>query len=125
MGPAMTPLEAFSAQPAHLKAWLLWLFTINASSLFFARYVEARWVLAAMVANLASMMLLLNLYGGGHHMGIPHVVFWTPLLGYLVMRRKTITKQTSPYAAWVALLFVTDAISLVMDYATLAKWAFA
>lgn len=118
----MTPLEVFAAQPAGLKAWLLWMFSINAASILFARRIEARWVLAAMVLNLTSMMVLLNLYGGGHHMSLPHAILWTPLLVYLARHARLIASQSRVYAVWAALLFCSNGASLAVDYANVAKW---
>lgn len=120
----MTPLEAFAAQPAGLKAWLLWLFLVNALSVLFIRHTEARWVLAAMVLNVASMAAMLRLYGGGHHMSLPHVVLWSPLLVYLARHARSIASQSRLYAVWAALLFVSDAVSLAFDYTSIAKWIF-
>lgn len=121
----MTPLEAFAAQPAGLKVWLLWLFSINAVSIVFVRRHEARWVLAAMVLNVFSMALLMRLYGGGHHMSLPHVVLWTPLLAYIAMCSSAIAKQPRIYVVWAVLLSLSDAASLVLDYISLLHWVLA
>ncbi len=67
------------------------------------------------------MQLLLRLYGTGHHLSLPHVVFWTPLLIYLFLRRKSLLAW-SPFGVWCVLLFLTDLASLVLDYASVAKW---
>ena len=78
-------------------------------------------MLAATVANVVSMRLLLGLYGTGHHLSLPHIVFWTPLLAYLFARRKLLLVR-SPFGVWCVLLFLTDLASLVLDYASIAKW---
>jgi hypothetical protein len=121
----MTPIEVFAAQPAGLKAWLLWLFTINVLSVLFVRRIEARWVLGAMLLNLAGMTTLLALCGGGHHMSLPHVVLWTPLLVYLVFRAPLLNTQPKPYAAWLGALSVSNAISLAFDYVNVARLVLA
>ena len=118
----MSPIEVFAAQPPFLKAWLLWLFAINVASVVFLRRVEARWVLLAMILNVAGMAALPRFYGGGPHMSLPHVVLWTPLLVYLARRRHLVGNLPRPYAAWAALLFCSNAVSLVLDYANIAKW---
>ena len=119
----MTPLEAFAAQPAGVKAWVAWLFLVNAASVLFVRRSEARWVLAAMVLNILGMAALLRLYGGGPHTSLPHVVLWTPLLVYLGLRAKRIAAGPRVYAAWAVLLFCSDGISLVLDTLNVARWA--
>lgn len=121
----MTPIEVFAAQPAGLKAWLLWLFAVNVASLFFVRRIEARWVLGATLLNLAGMVSLLKLYGGGHHMSLPHVILWTPLLIYLAHRARVLRTHPKPYGAWLIALFVSDAISLGFDYMNIAKLVLA
>ena len=121
----MTPIQAFAAQTGSLKAWLLWLFAVNVASIFFVRRIEARWVLGAMVLNVAAMITLLRLYGGGHHMSLPHVVLWTPLLVYLAWRARLLGTQPRAYAAWLVALFVSDAVSLGFDYVSVARWVLA
>ena len=90
-------------------------------SILFARRVEARWVLAAMLLNLISMTILMNLYGGGHHMSLPHVILWTPLLVYLAIRAKLIRMQSHSYFVWAALLFCSNGVSLVLDWKNIVK----
>ena len=116
----MSVIEVLAAQPAPMKAWLAWMFAINFCSVFFLRHVPARWVLAATAANVVSMQLLLRLYGTGHHLSLPHVVFWTPLLIYLFSRRNSLLAR-SPFGVWCVLLFLTDLASLVLDYAAVVK----
>jgi hypothetical protein len=116
----MSVMEVLAAQPAPMKAWLAWMFAINFCSVFFLRHVPARWVLAATAANIASMQLLLRLYRTGRHLSLPHVVFWTPLLIYLFLRRNSLLAR-SPFGVWCILLFLTDLASLVLDYASVVK----
>jgi len=104
-----------------MQAWLAWMFAVNASSVFFWRRFPARWVLAAVPANMAAMLVLVRLYGPGHHISLPHIVFWTPLLAYLVFMRREVFER-SPFGIWMACLFATDAISLVLDYRSVVQW---
>ena len=116
----MSPIEVLAHQSAPMKAWLAWMFAANLCSVFFLRHYAARWVLAATVANVLSMQLLLRLYGTGHHLSLPHVLFWTPLMIYLYSRRKTLLRW-SPFGVWCAILFLTDTSSLVLDYIAIVK----
>lgn len=116
----MTPFEVLAAQPGGMRLWLGWMFAVNFSSLFFLRRVAARWVLAAAIANAVSMRILLGLYGTGHHLSLPHVVFWTPLLVYLSIKRYSLVER-SPFGVWFVCLFVTDATSLALDYLAALK----
>jgi hypothetical protein len=116
----MSVIEVLAAQSVPMKAWLAWMFAANFCSVFFLRHVVARWVLAAMAANVLSMQLLFRLYGTGHHLSLPHVVFWTPLLIYIFFRRNTLLAR-SPFGVWCVIVFMTDLASLVLDYAAVAK----
>jgi hypothetical protein len=116
----MSTVEVLAAQSAPMKAWLAWMFATNLSSVFFLRHVPARWVLAATAANVLSMQLLLRFYGTGPHLSLPHVVFWTPLLLYLFSRRNALLGW-SPLGVWCVVLFLTDVVSLVLDYAAVVK----
>ncbi|MEZ5501850.1 MAG: hypothetical protein R3E50_04030 [Halioglobus sp.] len=118
----MTLPEAFSAQKPALQIWVIWMFGINFCSIFFLRQREARWVLAAMLVNLLWMGALMQVYGRGHHMSLPHVIIWTPLLFYLARRYRAIAGRRTVYAAWTGLVVITIAISLVMDYHNLWNW---
>jgi hypothetical protein len=116
----MSTFDVLAAQSMPMKAWLAWMFAINLSSVFFLRHIPARWVLAATAANVISTQLLLTLYGTGHHLSLPHVVFWTPLLIYLFSRRNALMGW-SPFGVWCVVLFLTDITSLVLDYAAVIK----
>jgi hypothetical protein len=117
----LSPLEVLLAQSAPMQAWLAWMFAVNFSSVLFLRRVQARWAAAAMAGNLIAMQALVRLYGTGHHLALPHIVFWSPLLVYLFLQRRRILDKT-PFGIWAGLLFATDAISLALDYASVFKW---
>ncbi len=116
----MSAIDLLAAQSAPMKAWIAWMFAINLCSIFFLRRVAARWVLAATVCNVVSTRLLFGLYGAGHHLSLPHVLSWTPLLIYLFLQRQSLLTR-SPFGVWCTLLFLTDGVSLVLDYAAVAK----
>lgn len=104
-----------------MQAWLAWMFAVNFSAVFFLRRTQARWILAAAVGNQIGMQTLLRLYGTGPHLALPHVVLWSPLLAYLFLQRRALL-QATPYGIWACLLFATDGVSLVLDYASVFKW---
>ena len=104
-----------------MQAWLAWMFLVNFSSVLFLRRVQARWAAAAMACNLAGMQALVRLYGTGHHLALPHIVFWSPLLAYLFLQRRHILEKT-PFGIWACLMFATDGVSLLLDYRTAFKW---
>jgi hypothetical protein len=119
----MSTFDVLAAQSLPMKVWLAWMFAINFSSVLFLRHIPARWVLAATAANVMSTQLLLRLYGTGHHLSLPHVVFWTPLLIYIFSQRNSLLAW-SPLGVWCIALFLTDMTSLVLDYAAVTKLLF-
>lgn len=117
----MSPLEVLLAQTAPMQAWLAWMFLVNFASVLFLRRVQARWAAAAMACNLVAMLTLVRIYGTGHHLALPHIVFWSPLLVYLILQRQRILEKTR-FGIWVVLMFATDSVSLLLDYRTVFKW---
>lgn len=112
------------SQPNGVRAWLTWMFAINASAVFFLRHIPARWVLAAVPVNMLAMQLLLRFFGRGHHLSLPHVLLWTPLLIYLYCRRQELLAQPMT-RLWLMALFATDAVSLLFDYSSVIHWLLA
>lgn len=118
----MSPLETFQALPTAVKLWLMWLFLLQLGAFAFWSKPGARWVLLALLANMASMVALQHFFGRGPHMSLPHVLFWTPLLAYFVARRGDVWRQGRFYAVWCALLCSSVAVSLVIDYQSVLRW---
>jgi len=116
-------LEHFSAfqantaqYPQYLQIWLNWLVAINlASVLFIFHKPQARWVLLAMIGNVAFMMFLFSQVGFVRLLGLSHIIFWTPLLIYLAMRKGTLN-VTSISGIYFIVVFVSNLASLVLDY---------
>ena len=117
----MSPFDVVLVQSPPVQAWLAWMFLVNFSSVFFLRRVQARWTAAAMACNLAGMQALVRLYGAGHHLSLPHIVFWSPLLVYLFLQRRHILEKT-PFGIWACLMIATDGASLLLDYRAVFKW---
>lgn len=118
----MTMMEHMMQEGPVLKAWLFWMMFINtASILFVIQRVEARWVLAAWIANLIIMPQLFELYGYTRILGLSHILVWTPLLVYLWMRRDRIDRSTWS-GRYLVVLFVTILVSLAFDYVDLVRY---
>jgi len=62
-----------------------------------------------MTCNLIAMQALVRLYGTGHHLALPHIVFWSPLFVYFFLRQRRIMQKTL-FGIWAGLLFATDAV---------------
>jgi hypothetical protein len=109
-------------QAPWLVAWLMWLVFVNVVSVIFViRHTEARWVLVAFVVNVPLMNLLYDSYGFVRVLGLSHIIVWTPLLVFLVLRRSRFNPRTL-FGGWITVLMLTNGISLVVDYVDLARF---
>ncbi len=114
-------LEHILAYPLWLQAWLAWMSLVNGASILFLRHVEARWTLAAILAAAMLMQLLYAINGFNRLLGLAHVVFWTPLVVYLV-RQWPRLKPSPALRAWVAAVIATNSLSLVIDYLDVIRY---
>jgi hypothetical protein len=115
----MTLMEELSKQPPPLSYWLAWMVFMNLilPIAFVWRQWEARVVIAVFLANGVFMSALYDQMGYGKHLGLAHVVFWTPLVLWLALRFDAIRARSALFAAYVLVLIATDAISLGIDFA--------
>ena len=110
------------SQTPLLVAWVTWLMIVNTAALLFVRrHVEARWVLAAWLVNFLLMNGLFAAFGFSRVLGLAHVIVWTPLLVYL-WRTTPNAGAGSAFTTWLLLLFVSNAVSLVIDYVDVARF---
>ncbi len=109
------------SQPGWLIAWIGWMGAVNMAAIAFVGRSEARWTLAAFAAAFVTMNLLHAAAGYVRLLGLAHVLFWTPLLIYL-WPRLLHHPSSAPYGFWLRLLFVTNALSLIVDYADVVRY---
>jgi dolichyl-phosphate-mannose--protein O-mannosyl transferase len=114
-------MQGLMAQPIWLKAWLGWMILVNMGSLLFLKRVEARWVFGAFMGAGVAMMVLAEINGYNRLLGLGHVIFWTPVLVYFFLRRERIDYGTA-FGKWAIVLFVTYAVSLVVDYIDVIRY---
>lgn len=117
-----TLMGAIMTQPLWLQAWVGWMAAINViGAVVFIQRPESKWILLAMIGNFILMSALYQTYGYQRILGLAHVVFWTPLLIYLWRRRPQWNFATLS-ERWLALLFATNLLSLIIDYADVARY---
>lgn len=123
----MNALEAFAADLATAPLWVQ--YWVNFMGLAFApaiplafKRVEARWALLVMALSIPAMAFLHSMVGYVRLLGIVHVVIWTPFVIYLWRRRDRWRIRETLSGKWIALLFATMIVSLVFDYADVARW---
>ena len=101
-----------------VELWMNWMVIIFMCSLLFAwRNKEARWAFAALVISLPTALLIFKLWGNVHLFALAHLLWWTPLLVYLILsfQRQEKFKQWGALRLWHHLLCITIVISLIFD----------
>lgn len=103
---------------APVELWINWMMIIFFSSLLFVwKNREARWALGAIVLTMPTAMLIFKLWGNVHLFSLAHLLWWSPLLVYLI--RSFLSqgkfKKWGPLRIWHHLLCATIMISLVFD----------
>ncbi len=117
----MKLFEHLLAETPALQAWVFWLIVVNSAAIFFLRRAEARWVLGAWLVNVVLMTVLCELNGYNRLLGLSHVLVWTPLL-VLLHRRRSGLSGDRLFDGWIRTLFVTNLLSLVIDYVDVARY---
>jgi hypothetical protein len=114
-------MSLIAQEPLWLKSWVYWMIFINSISILFAfTRNEAHWVLTAWLANLLTMPMLFDAVGYVRLLGLPHIVFWTPLVIYLWMKRRSFSSTWAGRYLWVVM--ATNGASLVIDYIDVARY---
>ena len=107
-------------------AWLYWMsfaITITPLVLIFAKATRLDAVIVFLV-NLAmfiGMGWIYDVMGYVRLMGIVHVILWTPLFVYLVLRAKN-GEMPLPCRLVMWMFAATLAVSLVFDYTDVARY---
>ena len=117
----MTLMFEMLKEPLWLQGWLGWLVLVNAGALAFWKVREARIIFWVFAANAVFMSALCELNGYNKLLGVSHIIFWTPMLIWLA-RKFAGFDRGSGFGKWVVVLMATDAISLVIDYADVARY---
>lgn len=127
----MTLNEHIANGPAWVYAWVIWMGIINmAAVLFLIRlkdkklrfgHVEAVAILGVLIPMAAFMDWLFAQVGYVRLLGLPHILFWTPLAVYLWTRLNR-HPRNSIFGIYLRVIFATIGISLVIDYIDVARY---
>ncbi len=117
----MTLFSGILAEPGYQLIWVFWMMVVNSAAVFFLQRVEAKVILGVWLVNAVLMTVLAELNGYNRLLGLSHVVTWTPLLIYLWGRRGQIA-GSSLVERWIRVLFVTNLVSLVIDYVDVGRY---
>jgi len=118
--------DALATQPQWVRVWVLWMAVVTVGSLvvlLFSKNTrrDALVVFALNAGNFAVMQWLYAQVGYVRLLGLPHIVFWTPLAAYLVWRLRTGTIR-GPFRQVMWVLLVTISVSLIIDYVDVARY---
>lgn len=108
------------AEPLWLQAWVYWMMLINTAAFLFLRTTEGKAVAVAWVGNIITMSALYEIVGYVRLLGLSHVIWWTPLVIFLFLRRGQFPNGKT--AAWLWILLLTNSASLVIDYVDVARY---
>jgi len=117
----MDMMSDIMTEPLWLQAWVGWMMLINTASLFFLSYREPRVVLGVWIGNIITMTGMYEYFGYVRFLGLSHVIWWTPLVIFLVMRLSQIEKGKR-VRTWILVLIATNVVSLVVDYIDVARY---
>ena len=84
--------------------------------------VEARWILAGFLAGAGTLMALYSQIGYSRLLGLAHVIFWTPVLVYLVRRHGQWRVGQTLSGKWIVLSVMVLTVSLAFDYTDVIRW---
>ena len=108
--------------PLAVQIWLGVLVIANAVvPMFFIGHREAQVVLGVFMVSAASMMILAHVLGFTRLLGLGHVL-WIPLLLYLWSRMGG-HPAVEPYGAWMRIVMLLNAASLVIDAWDVVRYA--
>lgn len=113
-------------QPQWVQHWLdIMVIVLGGFSLVFSFVrVEARWVLAGFLLGAVTLLGLYSQIGYSRLLGLAHVIFWTPVLIYLLRRRAQWRVKETLSGKWIVLAVMILTISLAFDYTDVIRWVF-
>jgi hypothetical protein len=95
------------------RLWCVWLVGVNLAGLLFIADSEAQVVLAVVAMAVAGQTLIYQRIGFTRILGTAHIL-WLPMFAWMATRIDTIMDKPA-LANWLALLFVTNLASIVVD----------
>lgn len=118
--------DAIAQWPDHLLLWIMWLLTVMvAAPLVLLAFREARRAGIVLLATNLLLAVVMHFFyqqvGFVRLLGLPHIVIWTPLLIYGVLRLRRGGLRDFPRGA-LLVFCLTLTISLVFDYIDVARY---
>ena len=108
-------------QPLGWRLWIIWLMIINTMSFLYLGRREGRIIAAVWIANAVTMMGMYWVFGYVRLLGLSHVIWWTPLLVWIIPKIKQ-GLFDGHFGLWLKVLVVSNFASLLIDYIDVARW---
>lgn len=108
-------------QPLGWRLWLFWLMALNTAAFLFLGRVEGKVIALVWLANGTTMFAMYWIFGYTRILGLSHILWWTPMLIWLIPRFVQ-NRPQGIFAVWLGLLIVSDMASLVIDYIDVARY---
>ena len=111
------------ALPTWVKIWMLFLGPLNALTILFLDQPNGPLIAFLAYAGMFFLGVLAIFQRGLSKAGsIPHVIFWTPLVGFIIGWFISGGPAAEPYRTFLIILLITNLISLAFDYVDTFKW---
>lgn len=95
---------------------------VNFGAIIFAlKDPRARVVVLAMIGNMIFITLLYKHFGYTRILGLSHIIFWSPLLGYLWKRRNAYPGHLWA-SRWMWGVMIINGLSLLIDYTDVTRY---
>lgn len=116
--------NSFRRIPAWVQAWVAFvLVPVNLATLGFLDQSHGVYLAVLAIGGmLPNVVIMLNERGLSKIMAIPHLVIWPFLLILICYTLMSSANLPNGYIAFLVMLFVIDAISLVFDTVDFWKW---
>lgn len=118
--------DAIAQQPQWVQIWVKVMTVVLIGAFLVLLFSKAtrRDSLAILIAMVPIMLMMQWLYdtlGYVRLLGLPHVIFWTPLAVYLWWRLSD-PRINAPFRQVIWLLLATITVSLAFDYVDVARY---
>jgi hypothetical protein len=112
--------EGMEATPTAVMIWIgVATACFVAGLLFVRRHSIARWVTGCYIAGFMALVFssvfnMVQLQLGGF-LSLVHIIFWTPALYQLLIKRPFLSKEVTPFSVWSGVITVIIFISYYFD----------
>ena len=114
--------SSFMALPLWVRLWMLFLLMpINFAALLFWEAPFGKLISSLAILGMAfNLVPILLDRGFGKAMSIPHLIFWVPLTGVIIL--KVLPIASGNYRVFLMALLAVNLTSLIFDIVDTLKW---